>query len=198
MSTTHKITLEAFLFANLLISVPIYEIWYQATRSEAAATAFIVLLLLCGVFALIGSMQTASRLTWAFGRDDALVMSKHLAVMNPQFHVPVNALLANSLVIFIIGCIYLGSTTAFNAMIGSGLLLQQLSFAFPAALLMYRRRSADFLPASRKFNLGIFGWVANGLTVVFAILVLIFYNLPFSLPIKPGNMSKLNSNYREY
>ena len=173
--------------------MPIYEIWVQATRSNVAPTVFICLLACIALFSLNGCQQTASRLTWAFARDNALVMSKYLGVINPRFQVPIYALCANSAVIFIIGCIYLASSTAFNALIGTGLVLQQVSFCFPAALLLYRRRSATYLPSTRSFKLGILGWVSNFVTVAFGCVVLIFYNFPSKMPVSGGNMSELQS-----
>lgn len=110
--------------------------------------------------------------------------------MHSSLHVPVWALLFNAFVVFLIGCIYLASSTAFNALIGTGLLLQQLTFAFPAALLLYRKRSEEFLPSSRPFKLGKFGWIANVVTLAFAVFVLVFYNFPSVLPVTGGNMSK--------
>ena len=85
---------------------------------------------------------------------------------------------------------YLGSTTAFNAMIATGLTLQQISYAIPAALLMYRRRSSAFLPSTRPFKLGYFGWVANGLTVVMAVIATVFFNFPTVMPVTSSNMSE--------
>jgi choline transport protein len=139
---------------------------------------------------MIGNFQTASRLTWAFGRDDAVIFSRQIGKMNHRLEVPVNALLANSILVLILGCVYLASTTAFNAMIGTGLIMQQLSIAFPAAILLFRGRSEEVLPKHRPVRLGPFGWVANILTVVFAIIVLVFYDFPFVRPVTVGNMSK--------
>ncbi|KAF4972493.1 hypothetical protein FSARC_965 [Fusarium sarcochroum] len=102
--------------------------------------------------------------------------------------VPVWALVANSAVIFIIGCIYLGSTSAFNAFIGSGLLLQQCSFAMPAGLLLWHRRAEKVLPESRPFKLGALGWVANLVTLLFAPLITIMYCFPVELPVAAGTM----------
>ncbi|OQE20418.1 hypothetical protein PENSTE_c013G00904 [Penicillium steckii] len=169
--------------------VPIYEIWLQATRSGAAATTFITLLALIAFFSLNGCQQTSSRLTWAFARDDALILSKFIGRIHPVLQVPVNALLANSLVVFIIGCIYLASSTAFNALIGTGLVLQQVSFCFPAALLIFRKRSSTYLPSHRFFNIGRFGWVSNIVTLLFGILTLIFFNFPAEMPVTGGNMN---------
>lgn len=146
----------------------------------------------CGFFAMIGCQQTASRLTWSFARDNAIVGSHWLGQIHPRHGVPVWALLANSAIVFIIGCVYLGSTTAFNAMISTGLILQQISYAMPTALLMYRGRSSKFLPSTRSFKLGPFGWVANIFTVLMAFIAVIFFNFPTVMPVTSSNMSKLS------
>lgn len=172
-------------------SVPIYEMWYQATHSGAAATVFVVLLCCAAVFALIGAQQTASRLTWSLARDRAIIGSQWLTEMHPRLEVPVWSLMFNFTIMFIIGCIYLGSSSAFNAFIGSGLVLQHISYAFPAALLMYRKRSEFWLPRDRYFRMpGIVGWTANSVTIGFAILVLIFYDFPNVMPVTGSNMSR--------
>jgi len=170
--------------------VPIYEIWNQATQSRTAATIFVILLLLTGVFALNASQQTASRLIFSFARDDALVFSNKIGLMHAGLGVPPYALLFNAVVIFIIGCIYLGSSTAFSAIIGTGLVLQQLTFAIPAGLLMYRKRAPEYLPSHGYFNLGKFGWFINGVTVAWSALQLVLYNLPLMLPVDGTTMSK--------
>jgi choline transport protein len=118
------------------------------------------------------------------------VGSQWLSRMHPRFGVPVWALLVNTVIVFILGCLYLASATAFNAIISVGVILQQISFAFPAALLLWRRRSSKYLPMGRSFTLGIFGWVANSLTVVLGIVSLIFYDFPTIMPVTAGNMSK--------
>ncbi|KAF5626715.1 amino acid polyamine transporter I [Fusarium tjaetaba] len=169
--------------------VPIYEIWYQATRSEAAATVFILILLCIALIALNACVESSSRLTSSFARDNALLGSCFIGQVHPRLQVPVGALVANSAVIFVIGCIYLGSTSAFNAFIGSGLLLQQCSFATPAALLLWHRRAEGVLPQSRAFKLGAFGWIANLSTVFFAPLITIMYYFPVALPVTGGTMN---------
>jgi choline transport protein len=172
--------------------VPIYEIWNQATQSGTAATIFIILLLLTGVFALNASQQTASRLIFSFARDDALVFSNKIGLIHGGLGVPSYALLFNAVVVFIIGCIYLGSSTAFSAIIGTGLVLQQITFAIPAILLMYRRRTPQYLPSSGRFNLGKFGWAVNSITVGWSAFQLVLYNLPLALPVDGVTMSVSN------
>ena len=177
--------------SNPLDSVPVYEMWYQATRSTVASTVFILLVVFAATFALIGAQQTGSRLTWSFARDNVLMGSRWLGRMHPTLEVPVWSLLFNYTITFIIGCIYLGSSSASNAFIGTGLVLQHVSYAFPAVLLMYRKRSEIWLPASAPFKLpGVVGWVVNIVTVCFAVVVLIFYDFPTVMPVTGSNMSE--------
>lgn len=141
------------------------------------------------LFALNACQEVTARLTWAFARDNALMASKYLGRVDERLQVPAWALLANAFVILVIGCIFLGSTTAFNAFIGSGLLLQQCTFAIPAALLLWHRRSEAVLPKGRYIRLGALGWVANVVTVLFAPLITIMYCFPIELPVTGSTMS---------
>lgn len=110
--------------------------------------------------------------------------------MDSRHEAPIWALWVNGLVVFLIGCVYLGSSTAFNAFIGTGLILQLITFAFPAALLLVKGRPARLLPTARTFGLPrVFGWVANIFTVGFALICLIFWDLPAVLPVTGSNMS---------
>jgi len=170
--------------------VPVYEIWIQATRSRTAATIFMMLLFIAAMVALAAVQQTASRLTWSLGRDNALFGSTFFGRVHSSLKVPVWALLLNGSIVFIIGFIFLGSSTAFNAFIGTGLILQQITYAIPAALLIYQRRSTSFLPTHRPFKLpGPIGWLANIATISFAMVVLIFYDFPVVLPVSGSNMN---------
>lgn len=175
--------------------MPILEIWSQATGSSAAATVFVVTLSVCGCFACAAALQTASRLTWSFARDDAIIFSSFLSKIHPRFGVPVNALLVNSALVFVLGCVFLGSSTAFNALVATGLILQQVSFAFPAALaLWHRSRGAaafERILPRRKFRLpGPVGIIANVLTIVLGLVALVFYDFPVVMPVTASNMSE--------
>lgn len=179
------------LSLKLFSSVPIYELWYQATSSDIAATLFLCLLLLAVVFALNGAQQTASRLTWSFARDNAMLGDRLVKQVHFGLQVPLYALLLNFGIMFIIGCVYLGSTSAFNAIIGTGLTLQHITYAIPAALVVFRRRSEKVLPRNRVFAVPTaVGYVANIITVAMAVFTLVFYDLPITLPATGVNMSR--------
>lgn len=101
---------------------------------------------------------------------------------------PVWGLFANAFVVFIIGCVYLGSTTAFNAIIGSCLVLMHVSIAIPIAFLMLRGRHSSSLP-QKNGSSGILGWAFNAGAVGWATVVTIFYCFPFSVPATSGSMN---------
>ena len=60
---------------------------------------------------LIGSILAASRITWSFARDEALVFSKFVKQIDRKQGVPALALCFNAFWISALGCVYLGSTT---------------------------------------------------------------------------------------
>jgi len=100
-------------------SVPIYEIWFQATGSGAAATTFMASMTVAAFIASTGSVQTSSRLTWSFARDDAMVLSSFIKRTNDKLGVPVWALLFNAFWLSIIGCVYLASSSGESLFIRS-------------------------------------------------------------------------------
>ncbi|KAJ4131373.1 hypothetical protein NW754_007749 [Fusarium falciforme] len=171
-------------------TMPIYGLWRQATRSTAAATVFLVALFIVVLFAINAIVQTASRMTWAFAQDGGLLGGRHLAAIHPTLQVPVWGLIVNSFIVFILGCIYLGSSVAFNAVAGSSIILQMLSFSIPALLLMLRKRSADVLPSGRFIQLpNLVGWIANMTVVIFAVIETIFFNFPPTYPTTGSSMN---------
>jgi len=58
---------------------PFIEIFYAATGSAGGATAMVCVILTLIFCATIGLIATASRMTWAFARDDGLPGSRWLA-----------------------------------------------------------------------------------------------------------------------
>lgn len=80
---------------------------------------------------------------------------------------------------------------AFNAILGSCVVLQQWSFLMPTVLLIYRQRSEQFLPRNRTFRLqGWIGWLVNIWVIVVILALMVFFFLPPILPVSANTMSK--------
>lgn len=169
--------------------VPIFGIFEQALRSGSGATAMTTLLIMTGIFALNATQQTSSRLSWSFARDGGLIFSKQIGHVSPSLGVPVWALLFNAFVVFVMGCIYLGSQVAFNAIVGTCLILMHLSIAIPIVFLMVSGRAQRFLPRKGHWNMGAFGWLFNFFTVGWSLITLIFYCFPTTNPTTSGMMN---------
>lgn len=168
---------------------PIFTIFEQALRSGAGATAMTSLIVVTGFFALNATQQTSSRLTWSFARDNGLILSKQIGHIHPKLGVPVWALLLNAFVVFVMGCINLGSNLVFNAIIGTCLILMHTSIAIPIFFVMLSGRSSSFLPKKGHWNMGALGWVFNFFTVAWAGLIAVFYCFPATNPTTSGTMN---------
>jgi amino acid transporter len=137
---------------------PVPYIIKSAVGSETGAICLLlplmVLALLCGT----ACTTAASRCTWAFSRDGAIPGSKFWKVINKKLDVPVNAMLLSMGIQIALGLIYFGSTAAFNAFSGVGVICLTLSYATPIAVSMWEGRKKV---RTGRFFLGKFGWFAN-------------------------------------
>ncbi|KIW18243.1 hypothetical protein PV08_02531 [Exophiala spinifera] len=167
-----------------------FETMTQSLRSLSFATVLSCGGIVMAFFALNAVQETASRLTWSFARDNGLVFSTHLERIHPRWQVPVWSLFATWGILATCGCIFLGSSTAFNALVNSAVVLQQLSFLIPIALLLYQKRDPKFLPSTRAFVLprGI-GFLVNVLAVVFTSVTTVFFSFPLTVPTAASTMN---------
>lgn len=94
--------------------VPILALFYQAVANKAGAIALESLIMATGVGCLIASHTWQSRLCWSFARDNGLPCSKSLSKIHPTLNVPLQAHSVSCVIVAILGCLYLGSYTAFN------------------------------------------------------------------------------------
>lgn len=145
---------------NTSANGPLLEILFQATNNKAGSTCLLMFPLICLLFATIGIMSTSSRMTWAFARDGGLPFSKFFAKVAPGLDTPVNSLLLTTVLVIIFGCIFLGSTSAFNAIVSASVVALGISYAIPPAINICRGRR--MLPADRAFKLPEWlGWTCN-------------------------------------
>lgn len=139
---------------------PLLQIFYDATDNKAGSICLLMFPLLCLLFATISIMTTSSRMTYAFARDGGLPFSRFFAKVHGGLDVPLNALALTTILVIIFGCIFLGSSSAFNAIVSASVVALGITYAIPPAINCLRGRK--MLPSTRPFVLpGIWGWVAN-------------------------------------
>ncbi|KAJ5618749.1 hypothetical protein N7510_002733 [Penicillium lagena] len=172
---------------NTPTGLPLIEIYYQGTRSKSAASVLLAMFAFCFFANMIANMTTSSRTLWAVSRDDTLPYSSFWMQVSDRFEMPLNAMLLSGTVITIYGVIFIGSTTAFSAMVSAAVIFQQTSCVLPQAVLLYRGRE-KILP-QRYFKLGKLGPVVNAVAVSWVLFLDVLYCFPTTRPVTPQNMS---------
>ncbi|KAK5122246.1 hypothetical protein LTR85_004156 [Meristemomyces frigidus] len=186
VSLLYAITdLEAVLSSPT--GLPLIEIYYQGTHSKAAASVLLALFAFCFFGNLVANGTTCSRTLWAVSRDNTMPYSHLWMEVSDTFEMPLNAILLSATVITLYGLIFIGSTTAFSAMVSCAIIFQQTSCVIPQAIVLYRGR--DKVLPQRYFNLGRLGPVINATAVAWVIFLDVLYCFPVALPVTAQNMS---------
>lgn len=142
---------------------PLLRTLYIATNSKAGAVCLLIFPLMCFIFGGTDVSTTASRMAFAVARDGMLPFSPFWWRMNKKLQVPLNALLLSVAVAIVFGCVYLGSSVAFNAITSSSVVAVGISYALPPALnMLYLRRKLPPRPFALPEWLG---WIVNILGV---------------------------------
>ncbi|CAG8240099.1 unnamed protein product [Penicillium salamii] len=167
--------------------IPLIEIYYQSTKSKGASSVLLALFAFCFFGCTVANGTTCSRTIWAISRDGALPFSGIWSRVNPRFKIPLNALGLSATVISLYGLIFLGSTTAFSAMVGAAVIFLQTSCALPQAIVLWRGR--DKVLPERAFSLGKLGPTINFISVMWVLFLDIVFFLPTERPVTKENMN---------
>lgn len=198
--------------------LPIIEIYYQATGNKALAVFLQSCCILTGMFCGIASGTWQSRILWSIGKDYSMIMDnfgnkrerpivkyffRQVSLVHPRLRVPLSSILISHVFVAIIGCVLLGSTTAFNAIITACICLLLLSYAIPSVILLikgkrsfYDRIAAELcIPHAKKLKCGIMSYIPNVLTICWTIFCFIFLSFPYVLPVSSSNMNYVSAAY---
>lgn len=165
---------------------PLGDIYLQATGSRAGAVGLLVLTI-CPIFcATIGCYITAGRTIYALGRDNATPFANYIGAVSVRWRSPLWATLACGVFLTCTGAIYVGSLTAFNAFIGSFVLMTSLSYLLSILPhLLTGRKNIQPGP----FWLGKFGPAINTVACLYIMVSFVIYCFPYSLPTAPDSMN---------
>ncbi|KAG4438550.1 hypothetical protein IFR05_005974 [Cadophora sp. M221] len=142
---------------------PSLQIFSNAFSGNTAAAIALQILVACYVAgAIVGVHTWQSRMAWAFSKDKGFL-----------FHSRMSRLARSR-------------STAFNALISAGILLQYLTYsASILCLLSYGRSNIRHGP----FWFPRLGYVANIVTVAWTFISLVFYSFPIYLPVLTEQMN---------
>ncbi|KAK7536466.1 amino acid permease-domain-containing protein [Phyllosticta citribraziliensis] len=172
--------------------VPILELFYAALGSKGGAIVLEAFIIATGIGCLIASHTWQSRLCWSFARDRGVPGHAYLSKVHPTLDVPLNAHLLSCVIVAAVGCLYLGSYTAFNSMVAACIVLLYVSYAIPIVCLLVRGR--DNIPHG-PFWLGPIGLFSNFVLLAYTGFTLIMFSFPYSMPVAPSNMNYVCAVY---
>ena len=106
------------VYSTNITSLPLAAMFQQATRSNGLTFALLFIYFIDILFTVPGAWITAGRMLWTLGRDDATPCTNFIRKVSPRFKNPFNAQILCAIGGTILGAIYVGSATAFNAFVG--------------------------------------------------------------------------------
>lgn len=166
---------------------PLAEIYKQATTSSGGSLGLLIVIFCPTVCTCIGTYITSGRMLWTLARDEATPFPKFIGKISTTWKNPFNATLVCGCVCTVMGCIYVGSLTAFNAFVGSYVILSTLSYL--AAILPHAlSRRRHVVPGPFWMP----DWVAytvHGIGSAYIIVFVVIYCFPYSMPVSAATMN---------
>ncbi|KAL4965591.1 amino acid permease [Aspergillus stella-maris] len=143
--------------------------------SRKGALAILALTIICGFSMGQGCMVAASRVTYAYARDDCFPLSKYWKHVNSVTDTPVNAVIINAILGILMCLLLFAGDVAIGALFSIGAIAQFVAFAIPIAIRVFfvgnRFRKGPW-------HLGPFGPWIGGLGVGFVLLMVPILCLP--------------------
>ncbi|GJN82354.1 GABA permease [Purpureocillium lilacinum] len=175
---------------QMLLSVansqPIGLLFKTVTGSAAGGFGLLFLILGILMFAGIGALTAASRCTYAFARDGAIPGYKLWSRVNKSLDMPLWALTLSTVVDCILGCIYFGSSAAFNSFTGVATICLSASYGVPVLVCLVRGREPV---RNSPYPLGRFGTFINVTCVVWIVFSVVIFCMPVALPVDASTMN---------
>ncbi|KAI4742769.1 amino acid permease [Aureobasidium sp. EXF-12298] len=167
--------------------LPLAELFRQVTRNAGGAFGLTFILFIALGPCVISSQLSTGRMFWAFSRDGAIPFSSTWSKVNHRLQMPMNAQLAVTAIVAALGCLYLGSSTAFNSLLGSAVTINNCAYMVPIL--------TNLLTGRRNMYKGVFhmhgakGFFVNTITVCWLAFAIVFFSFPYYKPVTAANMN---------
>ncbi|KAF5859475.1 hypothetical protein ETB97_002827 [Aspergillus alliaceus] len=142
---------------------------------KRTALAILALTIICGFSMGQGCMVAASRVTYAYARDDCFPLSKVWKKVDSRTQTPVNAVIMNAVIGVLMCLLILAGDVAIGALFSIGAIAQFVAFAIPICIRV-------FFVGNRfrrgPWHLGPFGPYIGGMGVFFVLLMVPILCLP--------------------
>lgn len=156
----------------------------------SGATALTIILLVLLIAGNNTCTTAESRQMWAFARDRGLPFSTWLSKVDSKWNVPLNCIIVSIAINIILCLINLGSTFAFNIIIGLSSTGSLATYFCSIGCLISARLRGDALPPAR-WSLGRYGMAINIAAFLWSVQVFVFCFFPVVVPVI-GDMDNFN------
>lgn len=169
---------------------PFMQIFLDVTQSSAGATVMSLIIILIAIAATAAGITSTSRTFWAFSRDKATPFSSFFSYVTPTSQIPTRSVVLVTILQMLLGFIYLGNSTAFNAVLSMAILGLYTSYLIPIIYFMIFGRphmeSYEFGPFRMPKRVGL---VVNLVACAWLVLAIVFSTFPTVVPVTAQNMN---------
>ena len=164
---------------------PLLLICISATQSVKAGSAMVGLSMIVTLACNLGSIASASRLTWAWSRDGAL--PAYFSKIDPKHRIPVRSVWLPIGIVMLLALLNVGSSIAFNVIVALSTLGLYQSYLMAIACMIWARLEGRVEQSG--WSLGRFGLVINVFAVIYSAYIMIFLCFPSFLPVTSEGMN---------
>ncbi|KAH8704639.1 choline transport protein [Phaeosphaeriaceae sp. PMI808] len=167
--------------------LPLAELFRQVTGMSGGAFGLVFILFVALGPCVISSQLSTGRIFWAFSRDGAIPYSQIWSKIHPRLQIPFNSQMMVTAIIAALGCLYLGSSTAFNSLLGTAVTINNIAYLIPILTNLLTRRKNMFCGVFHMGN--VLGPIVNTITVCWLCFAIVFFSFPYIKPVEPQNMN---------
>lgn len=124
---------------------------------------------------------------WTLARDGATPLSRHISRIHNTYQNPFTATFVCACVSCALGAVYVGSSAAFNALVGSFVILSMLSYL--AAILPHVLTGRKNVRPGAFWMPGIWGMAVHGVSCAYMLAFIVVFCFPFKVPVDAENMN---------
>ncbi|TKX21310.1 amino acid permease-like protein 4 [Elsinoe australis] len=170
-----------------LTTLPLAGIFQQAARSDAGTMALLCIFFFASFPSIPGLYLTTSRILWTLGRDHALPFSDWVGRTDPKHKNPFNAAIATGCIVTCLGLIYVGSSTAFSALVGCFVILSLISYL--AAILPNLITRRKYVRPGPFWMGDKVAYAAMGVSTCYTVVMSIIWMFPFAVPFDAATVN---------
>lgn len=180
-------TVDANNLLDPIAGQPIYQLYHDAFRSTGLEVVAGLFLTIIYFFDVPMMVTTLSRIIWSFSQSGALPVSKFLSRVDKRWQLPVNAIVAATVITTLLSLLQLGPSTILDAMFSASIMCLYTSYSMPLVGVVIGGWKA--IPGDHYFRLGKIGRAVNILAMFWTWVAVVFTAFPSSIPVTLDSMN---------